>query len=187
VNDLKEKVNSCIIYSKKLSLIRGALLSSARSKIYNKFDAEDLVQDTLAILQKKRDTFKADGNFYSWAFSILHWQIKGFLSKSKRNREDCSEISDDSYACSLNKVAQKAPFDRLLRDELLTEQMQIINEIKNKIMPKREKEFFGYQLKGWSQKDIVYAMKLTNDSQFYVWKRRVIQRLKNNINITIDE
>jgi hypothetical protein len=102
-----------------------------------------------------------------------------YLTEKKRNRED-RDYTEGSFANSLHYHEIKTPFDSLLKKELHEEQMKIIHEIKDKLMPPREKEFFEYQLKGWSKSDIVYAMKLSKDSQFYTYKRRVIQRLKNN-------
>lgn len=179
MSDIKDTINNSPLYGDKVSLIRSPLLNRAKAKIFNKEDAEDVVQNTINIIINKESDYNKSKNFYGWAFTILHWQIKGYITSQKRNRED-KYYSEDSLAYSLSVVENKRPFDDLLKKELHDEQMNILNDIKNKFMPPREKEFFEYQLKGWSKPDIVYAMKLTTDSQFYVYKRRVIQRIKTN-------
>lgn len=160
-------------------MVHRPLLCKAKSKIFNVQDAEDVAQNTLNIIINKKSEYNDGGNFYGWAFSILHWQIMAYFSGRKRNREH-ENYSEDSFAHSLHHIENKMPFDSILKRELHEEQMNILHQIKNKLMPPREKEFFEYQLKGWSKSDIVYAMKLTKDSQFYTYKRRVVQRLKNN-------
>lgn len=177
---IKKIINNSSCYESKISLIRPHLLVRARSKIFNQDDAEDIVQNTLNIVLEKKSSYLPDGNFYGWVFKILHWQIMGYFTYKKRSKEDSSCYSEDSYAYSLQSVESKMPFDRILKKELHDEQMKILHDIKDTKMPPREKEFFEYQLKGWSKADIIYAMKFGKESSFYVYKRRVIQRLKNN-------
>lgn len=176
---IKETINKSTCYSSKICLIRSPLLARAKSRIFNAQDAEDVVQNTLNIIIEKESDYDDNKNFYGWAFAILNWQIMRYLTETKRNKEQES-YSEDSFAHSLQHVENKLPFHPLLKKELHEEQMKILHDIKDTKMPPREKEFLEYQLKGWSKPDIVYAMKLTKDSQFYVYKRRVVQRIKNN-------
>jgi len=175
--DVKEKVNSESLYSEKIRLIRPKLYSLARSKIFNNLDAEDIVQNTISILIEKQTSYREDGNFWGWAFRILNFQIMRFLTESKRNREDASDYSTDSFAYSLHHIENQMPFDPILKKELHDQQMSILHDIKNSKMPPRERQFFEYQLEGWSKQEIIYAMKLNKDGHFNVLKRRVLQRL----------
>lgn len=176
---IKDTINKSSCYSSKICLIRSPLLYRAKSRIFNAQDAEDIVQNTLNIIIQKETDYDDNKNFYGWAFAILNWQIMRYFTEKKRSRE-VEVYSEDSLAYSFQHIESKLPFDSLLKKELHDEQMKILHDIKDTKMPPREKEFLEYQLKGWSKQDIIYAMKLTKDSQFYVYKRRVAQRIKNN-------
>ena len=84
--DCKDRINSEKCYSNKLKLIRPKLLSYARSKVHDSHQAEDIVQDVLFILSEKSNEFEPNKSVYSWAFKICNFQIRAFLTKSKRNK-----------------------------------------------------------------------------------------------------
>jgi RNA polymerase sigma-70 factor (ECF subfamily) len=55
-----------------------------RSMIFNRSDADDILQDVNIILIKKRDSFTQGTNFKAWAFTIARFECLSYL-RSYRN------------------------------------------------------------------------------------------------------
>lgn len=164
-------------YAKRVNSIYPSLLNYSKSKVFNKSDAEDIVQDTLKILVKKQNNFDKSKSFSGWAFSICYFQIKGYLSRKSRSRINYSGASEDSLLYSLNHVDTKMPFDDALRKELIIERQKLIEKISNNLSP-RLKVFFNYSIEGKSMKSIMLLMNLKNHHHFYGMKSRTIFNAK---------
>jgi RNA polymerase sigma factor (sigma-70 family) len=168
----KDKINSEICYDTKLKLIRSPLLAFAKSKVSNNQDAEDIVQDCLLILSKKRNEYDSNKNWRSWAFRICHFQIKGYFSKTKRNKLLTILDSENMSPESLGYFESKLPFQNLIQEEKKSVSKQVLS-----ILNKTEKEVLSLSLKGWSPKDIIYTLKITQ-SNYSVSKSRALKKAK---------
>jgi len=170
--DCKDRINSEKCYSNKLTLIRPKLLSYVRSKVHDSHQAEDIVQDVLLILSKKANEFKPNKSFYNWAFKICHFQIRAFLTKSKRNKvfnfEDPELMSPDS----LGYFHSKMPFQNLIQDEKVSIKKQIMS-----VLSKLEKQVFSLSMDGWSSTDIIYNLKI-NKNIYHTTKSRALKKAK---------
>tara|TARA_R110002153_G_scaffold5754_8_gene26669 strand:+ start:175 stop:729 length:555 start_codon:yes stop_codon:yes gene_type:complete len=168
----KAKINAIACYDTKLLLVRRMLLNYANQRVFNKQDAEDIVQNVLVILSKKMNEFDANKNFCSWAFSICHFQIKAYFSKSKRNKVvsilDDENMSPDSLGFSYDRM----PFQDLIQEEKQKVTVEIMNELNT-----TEKKVFSLSLKGFSSKDIIYSLKIT-PSNYSVAKSRALKKAK---------
>jgi DNA-directed RNA polymerase specialized sigma24 family protein len=179
---IKEKIRSQKCFFNKLKLMQPSLLAFAKSKIFNSSDAEDIVSKTTSIIVEKKSTYKKDGNFYAWCFSILHFQIKAFFTKAKRNREHLmsEDFSPDSFSHSLFQVNSRLPFEPLLKKELEDEQRKTLEGLRVTALSEREREFFDHHMSGKSKSFIINAMNLPKETHYYTWKARVIKRLKSH-------
>ena len=168
----KAKINDENCYETKLSLVRRVLLDNAKHKVFNKQDAEDIVQNVLFILSKKMNEFDANKNFYSWALSICHFQIKAYLSKRKRSKVVSILDNDNMSPESLGYFYDRMPFQDLIQEE---KQKLTVKIIKN--LNSTEKKVFSLSLKGFGPKDIMYSLKIT-PSNYSASKSRALKKAK---------
>lgn len=101
-------INSRKKFEDKIASVRPSLLYFCSSRIYNKHDAEDIVQDVTRILAEKQSEFDESKSFYSWAFRILHFQIKKYFTDLKRSALvfgtfDNNEAREPCFTPRLNK------------------------------------------------------------------------------------
>lgn len=180
---IQERIKSQKCFFNKLKLIQPSLLAFAKSKIFNNSDAEDVVSKTTSIIVEKKSTYQEDGNFHAWCFRILHFQIKAFFTKTKRNKEHLmpEDFSPDSFAYSLFHANSRLPFDDLLKKELEDEQNKTLQNLRATALSQREREFFDYHMSGKSKNFIIEAMNLPKEGHYYTWKARVTKRLKSHV------
>ncbi|AQT68065.1 RNA polymerase sigma factor [Anaerohalosphaera lusitana] len=74
-------------------LFMGYVLSSQKdiyvyilSLVICKEDADDILQDTLALMWSKFDEFEPGTNFVGWGKTIARYKVMDFLRKNKRSR-----------------------------------------------------------------------------------------------------
>ena len=178
-------------YEEKIRLVFSPLLNYTRSRVYNKSDAFDVVQETALILTQKQNDFDSNKSFYSWAFRICHFQILKYLSRKKRNREFSFEDSDsvhslpksidsklspESLIYFIKDTESKCPFGIVLEKELLSERKKILSEMSKKLKG-NQKKLFDLSLLGNSKNEIMEIMKITS-MNYNATKTRVIQRLR---------
>jgi RNA polymerase sigma factor (sigma-70 family) len=168
----KAKINATACYDTKLLLVRRLLVRYIKSRIFNKQDAEDLVQNVLIILSKKMNEFDANKSFCSWAFSICNFQIKAYFSKSKRNKIVSILDEENMSPESLGYFCNRMPFQDLIQEE----KQKVTTEIMNKLNT-MEKKVFSLSLKGFGSKDIIYSLKIT-PSNYSVSKSRALKKAK---------
>ena len=149
------------------------------SRIFNKDDALDIAQNCLSILIKKRNQYDPNRDFKAWAMTICRFQIKGYITSKKRCRTD--SYSPDSIFFALNNIDSECPFNKEVQRELCLEKTQLINNIKNNRLTKREKIFFELSLAGKSREYIKKTMKITNVN-YYQTKSRLINKMRLIIN-----
>lgn len=98
---LKELIDLEKDYFKKVDLVRQPILNFCLSRIFNKYDAEDVCQEVVFILIAKSNTYDPNKDFHAWAFKIARFQILKYFSENKRSR--LVFIGED-YACLGEKV-----------------------------------------------------------------------------------
>lgn len=65
--------------------IQGRIYAYIMSRWPNKSDADDIMQETIAILWKKFDTYEPGTEFLAWAFTVTKYVLSGFRRKHQRN------------------------------------------------------------------------------------------------------
>ena len=156
-----------------------SLKSFCLSRIFNKHDAFDVAQNCLSILIKKRNQYNPNRDFKAWAMTICRFQIKAYMSSKKRSKTD--PYSPDSIRFVLNNIDSECPFNKEVQRELKLERTQLINNIKNNRLTKREKIFFELSLAGKPRDYIKEIMGITNIN-YYQTKRRLINKMRLMIN-----
>ena len=73
-------------FFKQYSKIQTHLYAFILMMVHNESDAEDLLQETSAILWERFDEFERGTNFKAWAFTIARNRACVFLRKNKRSR-----------------------------------------------------------------------------------------------------
>jgi RNA polymerase sigma factor (sigma-70 family) len=152
----KEKINSEKSYSKKLELLRPALLNYTNKRVFNKQDAEDIVQNTLLILINKKDIFDPKKSFLSWGLNICQFQIKSYLTKRKRCLIDFFDDRNAPIEC-LGSFCCSTPARKLINKEKLSVFMQIKH-----LLTIKEKSIFELALSGHTPKEIKIKLKMTH-------------------------
>ncbi len=76
-------------------LLKGYIIS----RIYNFWDASDVLQETNSVLLLKEADYDSSRNFKQWALGIASWQIKAYLKSYKRNREHPYVYLDSTRKC----------------------------------------------------------------------------------------
>ena len=169
---MQDQINSENCYDTKLKLIRAPLLAFAKSRISNNEDAEDVTQNCLAILSQKRKEYDPNRSWSGWAFKICSFQIKAYFSKIKRNKIASILDEENMFPESLGYFDSRMPFQDLIQKEKKSISKQVMS-----ILNKTEKEVFSLSLKGWSPKDIIYSLKITQ-SHYSVSKSRALKKAK---------
>lgn len=175
----REKIDSIDSYQHKLRLIKRPLLNFTLSRVFDKNAAEDIVHDVLFILCAKSNEFDADKSFHGWAFRICNFQIKKYLTKQKRNREDPCEcvldLAEESCECD--------PVQLIREKEDKSELNKIIDFLLNNLSP-QQKQVMECIMKGMSRKDARILMNL-KEGHFNLAYYRTIKScqriLKNKI------
>lgn len=85
MNDVIEKnVGQIDSIESRLSAIRPKLIAFARMHINGIDDAEDVVQETLAVAWSKQGQFKGASKFETWVFGILRYKLLDAYRDKKR-------------------------------------------------------------------------------------------------------
>ena len=145
--------------------IKSSLMNYISSKVFSVEDRQDILQDALLLIFKNKNKFNPNkGSFKSFAISICYFQIKGYLTKHKRNKEfsvlDTSYISVDKE--SLNTANN---FRQAELRELNKLKNKIINNIYSTLPPQWKLIAILHFKKGCSYIDIT---KITNKSYGYI-------------------
>ncbi len=103
---------------------------------------------------------------------ICNFQIRAYLTKRKRNREDLGHGESNCSTDSLGYFFEKMPFQDLIQDE----KKKVFNQIKS-FLTKREKEIMELSLNGLSSKEIMQALNISRNS-YSSFKSRAIKKAK---------
>lgn len=67
-----------------------------RSLVFQKADADDILQETSSVLWRKFDEFEKDSRFDRWAFRVAYHQVRYFRQKKAREAQRLL-FSDDVF------------------------------------------------------------------------------------------
>lgn len=88
------------------------LLAYTRSLLPTQLSsARDVLQRANIVIWKKRSTFEIGTNFKAWAFSIVRWQVKAFLTENKRNA--WLVVDEELTEKITNRIADAAEHDSI--------------------------------------------------------------------------
>lgn len=175
---MKRIIDKEICYSKKIELIKQPLTNFINSRVFNKEDCKDVLQNTLLILIEKQNTYDANKSFYSWAFTICRFQIKKYLTNMQRNKEDCWESFED-----VGLDFNRDPYVKLINKELLNERESKLLEIKSKFLTPKELQFFCLVQEGKTRQEIMTSMGIKKIN-YYQYRARVAKRFLANFSTT---
>ena len=167
--DVRKKINVQKSYEIKLKLIKPRLTSFCYSRISNRSDADDVLQNCLLILFQKQSEYNPNKDFYAWAFRICSFQIKAYLSslkRAKKNQENHLEHDSLGYAIST------MPFQDLIEKE----KREVFKEIRS-LLSITEKNIIDLSLKGFSQNQIMKKLKISCNN-YRTQKSRLIAKAK---------
>ncbi|MDF1697038.1 MAG: RNA polymerase sigma factor [Saprospiraceae bacterium] len=95
-----------------------ALQNFARRLTNNRFDQEDLVQETLAKAFKSMHTFKKGNSFKSWAFTILKNTFITKYHKKRKRAELNTPVEEMTYAMDNYKTINNNALSKMRIKEI---------------------------------------------------------------------
>ena len=165
----KEKINSEKCYKSKLKLLRKPLLKYTCCRVYNKDDAEDIVQDVLVILHSKINEIDSNKNFNNWAFSICKFQIMGYLTRRARSKIVFTENYEELNFALLNETSPAV--------KLLSKEKTSVISRSSSLLNNTEKKVFLLCLQGLKPTEVMDELKISR-SNFSVTKSRALKKMK---------
>ena len=199
-----DKINKEKKYSNKLALIQPILLKYIKKVIFNQSECEDICQNVILILIKKKSEYDSSKSFVSWCFRIADFQIKGFLSRRSRSREssfgNCEMIevfanknasrkkvnlmsewvenplpsSQESLASPMKTFSNQNDFSK-------SDDIELIRLLKLNLT-NRELKIFEMLLQGYSNKEIKKKLNF-NNSSMSVNKYRLLCKLRGKLDL----
>lgn len=76
-----------------------------RSLVFNRSDAEDLLQEVAGVLWRKLESFDPSTQFEHWAFGVARNKVLNFQKKKGRERLRFSDSLDDALAAEGAKLS----------------------------------------------------------------------------------
>jgi len=162
-------------FAEELRKVQPQIKALIFSRIYDKTDANDVLQNTNLALINKKNEWNPIFGFLPWAMKFANFQIKCFFTKTKRNKED--SFAPESFGFQLHLIDEKCPLDHELKKELYLKQIKLINTIKENGMGKKEKSFFELSLQGASKEYIMKKLTLKKGA-YYQMQARIINKIK---------
>lgn len=101
---MKKESQKHIRFFQYYNSVHTSLFSFLLILVHNKADAEELLQETAAVLWEKFDTFQEGTNFGAWAIQIAKFKAMEFLRSNKRTRM----IFEDAVYLAISEEAEKA-------------------------------------------------------------------------------
>ena len=84
------------------------IFGSLLALVPNWSDAEDLLQETSAVLWRKFDEFAPGTDFAAWALSVARYQVLNFRKKQRRSQARFSEQTVEALADQMLALAGQA-------------------------------------------------------------------------------
>ena len=164
-------------YHTKIREVQPNLLNFVKSKIYSLHDAQDIVQNVNYILVNKESDYDENKNFKAWAFRIADFQIKGYLSKSKRSKIVFSPMEDQNSFEDLDLTHCNCPASILEKEEKAKKLRKRIF-LRKKLLSKNQLNVINLYSEGMSQKEISKALNMKIGT-ISATKSRAIERMRS--------
>ena len=161
-------------FTKKLEHLQPTLNRYVSSRILNKEDASDIVQNTNQIAIKKEDQYDSKKNFDGWIITIARFQIKAYLTKIKRNKSK-GEVLELNEEIMGSTWLSDVPFAHLIEEERL----ELLKGI-NSILTEKELIVFDSLTKGLTNPEICDKTGFSYGSTCAL-KIRLIKKIKKFI------
>jgi RNA polymerase sigma-70 factor, ECF subfamily len=100
-----------------------------RTMIFNRTDAEDVLQEVASVLWRKFDEFRPGASFEHWASAIAFNQVRAYLLKRQRDRLVFSEEV-------LDRIADKAATESRTLDAFQDALQECLDEL-----PEQDRQF----------------------------------------------
>jgi RNA polymerase sigma-70 factor, ECF subfamily len=107
-------------FVQRLTASQRPLYAFIRSQVYSRNDADEVMQQTTAVLWEKYETFRSDGDFVRWACGIARLEVLAHF----RNRRRLRVVLDDNLAEAVADRLAAAAADVDLRLDMLIECMK---------------------------------------------------------------
>ena len=114
-------------YAQNLKELQPRLRGYVISKVFNKSDVADIVQNANKVAWEKREEYDESRPFEPWILGIGYWQIRAYYKKCKRAREIPTEsiygnsilnFTEQSLESSPLSVTKKIEFNHVEESEL---------------------------------------------------------------------
>jgi RNA polymerase sigma factor (sigma-70 family) len=158
-------------FTKKLEHLQPTLSRYVSSRILNKEDASDIVQNTNHIAIKKESEYDLNKNFNGWIITIAKFQIKAYLTKIKR-------ANKKGVTVPLNEEIMGSTWltDIPFSDLIYKERMDLIVEI-NASLGRKEAVVFDLLTKGLTLKEISAKLEFSYGCVSSL-KQRAVEKIK---------
>ena len=161
-------------FTEKLECLQPTLNRYVSSRILNKEDASDIVQNTNHIAIRKESEYNSNKNFDGWIITIAKFQIKAHLTKLKRANKKGVTVPLNEEIMGSTWLAD-VPFSDLIQEE----RMNLIIEI-NSCLGRKEAIVFDLLTKGLTIKEMSAKLEFSYGSVSSL-KQRTIKKIKKLI------
>lgn len=165
-------------YQSDLADIQPQIKSYISSRVFNKSDVSDLVQEVNKILIEKEPQFQKSGNFKGWVMTIARYQIMGYLTDKKRKRPPVSLDENPSLQPTIKEESEwlsDIPFRELVEKEIESIKSKILS-----ILTEPQIKVFNLLCLGMSISEIAEELDMTYGN-VTAQKRRLIKRAKKHL------
>ena len=163
-------------YQSDLANIQPELCAYVKSRVQNKEDADDVVQETNQVLINKEDQYDTERPFKGWAFGVARWQVLAHYKKLKRSAPvqslDVTDASSNFIGLNSNWLAD-VPFAHLIRKE----RKELIKKLDH-ILSRRQKQVFNFLVEGLTHGEIAGIIG-TSRINVQVLQSRLIKKIRN--------
>lgn len=176
-------------FSAKIKEIQPSLSNFIKSRIYNPYDAQDLLQNVNLILLNKKSEYDESKSFSGWAFKIAKFQIMAFLSHSKRSRliltamdDEASSYLDSQFDLneSIDLSSDHDPPSSIIQNKEKKDRIDYKIEVSKKRLSKNQLNIIDLYSQGKSVKEIAHELNM-KISTVCVTKSRAIEKMKKII------
>jgi RNA polymerase sigma-70 factor, ECF subfamily len=163
-------------YQSDLADIQPELFAFVKSRVKNKEDANDIVQETNQVIINKENQYDTARPFKGWAFGIARWQVLAYFKRLKRSAPvqslDATDASSNFLGLNPNWLSD-VPFAHLIRKE----RKALIRSL-DQILSRRQKEVFNLLVDGLNHQEIASIIG-TSRVNVQVLQSRLIQKIRN--------
>ena len=176
-------------YQADLEKLQPKIKAFVLSRITNKCDACDVIQDINRVIIEKEGEFDTSRDFNAWGMGIARFQILAYLTKTKRNKNISFNTLLEGYMQEKNGIPDKFHGDLQPIDDvdwlintplysLVEVEMNILLKKIVKILTPPQQRVFRLLCQGFSNAQISTELNM-NYGSVTAHKRRLINRAKD--------